>query len=372
MGVLASADAAVHDVEQIVVRGKITLEIVVDVPSGQDVLKDLLLVGWERGLDIDFEMVDSAPVVSVPSLIVSIIGAELGPADLETVTAAISKANGNIERIRRLAKSPVWCYEFEVHGGHLEEMRGLLLDSAAENPRFDVAVQRSGLRRRAQRLIVLDVDSTLIKNEMIDLLADQAGVGPQCASITESAMAGHLDFEESLRQRVALLAGQPVEIIDRAYEQLQLTAGAQTFIRTLKRLGYKVAIVSGGFVSFTDRLKASLGLDHAFANELEVRNGVLTGELTGPIVDRAAKAQLLTELAAVEDIDVEQVVAVGDGANDLDMLAAAGLGVAFCAKQVVREAADATLSTPHLDAVLFLLGVRREEVLADELDVAEA
>ena len=181
-------------------------------------------------------------------------------------------------------------------------------------------------------------------------------------------MAGEIDFEQSLRQRVALLAGQPVEIIDHAYEQLQLTAGARTFIRTLKRLGYKIAIVSGGFVSFTDRLKSSLELDHAFANELEVRRGVLTGELVGPIIDRAAKARLLTELAAEEDIDVEQVVAVGDGANDLDMLSAAGLGVAFCAKKVVREAADATLSTPHLDAVLFLLGVRREEVLADERD----
>ncbi len=368
MGILAAADASVHDVEQIVVRGQITLEIVVDVPRGQNVLKDLLLLGWERGLNIDFDMVDSAPAVSVPSLIVSIIGAELGPTDLETVTAAIAKSNGNIERIRRLAKYPVWCYEFEVHGGHLEEMRTLLIDSAADNPRFDVAVQRSGLRRRAQRLIVLDVDSTLIKNEMIDLLADQAGVGEQCAAITEAAMAGEIDFEQSLRQRVALLAGQPVEIIDHAYEQLQLTAGARTFIRTLKRLGYKIAIVSGGFVSFTDRLKSSLELDHAFANELEVRRGVLTGELVGPIIDRAAKARLLTELAAEEDIDVEQVVAVGDGANDLDMLSAAGLGVAFCAKKVVREAADATLSTPHLDAVLFLLGVRREEVLADERD----
>ena len=283
------------------------------------------------------------------------------------MTAAIAKANGNIERIRRLAKTPVWCYEFEVHGGNLEEMRGLLMDAATDNPRFDVAVQRTGLRRRAQRLVVLDVDSTLIQNEMIDLLADQAGVGSECAAITEAAMAGELDFEESLRRRVDLLAGQPAEIIDHAYEKLVLTDGAETFIRTLKRLGYKVAIVSGGFVSFTSRLKDALDLDHAFANELEIKRGVLTGRLTGPIIDRAAKAELLRELAANEDIDPEQVVAIGDGANDLDMLSAAGLGVAFCAKQVVREAADASLSTPHLDAILFLLGVRREEVLADDL-----
>ncbi len=367
MAILARADASVQDVEQIVVRSKITLEIVVEVPSGKDVLKDILLLGWERKLDVDFELVDAAPSQSLPTLVVSIIGPDLGPADLEKVTAAISKANGNIERIQRLAKSPVWCYEFEVHGGNLEEMRGLLLDTAADTPRFDVAVQRTGLGRRAQRLIVMDVDSTLIQNEMIDLLADQAGVGDECAAITSAAMAGQIDFEESLRQRVALLAGQPEEIIDLAFAELKLTAGAKTFVRTLKRLGYKVAIVSGGFTSFTDRLQEQLDIDYAYANTLERRRGVLTGQLSGPIVDRKAKADLLTTLAEAEGIALEQVVAVGDGANDLDMLAAAGLGVAFCAKQIVREAADATLSTPHLDAVLFMLGVRREEVVADEL-----
>ncbi len=365
MAVLARANANVQDIEQIVVRGRLTLELVVDVPPGQNVLKDVLLIGWERGLDIDFDVVESIPVPRLPSLVVSVIGPELGPQDLAQVTAAIAKANGNIERIKRLARTPVWCYEFEVCGGHLDEMRALLVDAAADNPQFDVAVQRAGLRRRAQRLIILDVDSTLIQNEMIDLLADQAGVGEQCAAITESAMRGELDFEESLRERVALLAGQPVEIIDRAYERLELTKGANTFIGTLKHLGYKVAIVSGGFTSFTRLLSDRLDLDYSKANTLEVRRGILTGKIDGPVVDRAAKAEFLREIATIEGISLEQVVAVGDGANDLDMLATAGLGVAFCAKQVVREAADTTLSTPHLDAVLFMLGVRREEVVAE-------
>ena len=366
MAVLARANASVQDVEQIVVRGRLTLELVIDVLPGQDVLKDVLLIGWERGLDVDFEVVESIPVPTLPSLVVSVIGPELGPQDLEQVTAAIAKANGNIERIKRLARTPVWCYEFEVHGGHADEMRALLVDTAADNPRFDVAVQRTGLRRRAQRLIILDVDSTLIQNEMIDLLADQAGVGEQCAAITESAMAGELDFEESLRERVSLLAGQPAEIIDRAYERLEMTQGANTFIGTLKHMGYKVAIVSGGFTSFTNRLSDRLDLDYAHANTLEIRRGILTGNIDGPVVDRAAKADFLREVATIEGIALEQVVAVGDGANDLDMLATAGLGVAFCAKQVVREAADTTLSTPHLDAVLFMLGVRREELVAEK------
>lgn len=367
MSILGGAQAVIQDIEQYVVRGRIALEIVAVVPPGNNALKDMLLLGWERGLDVDFELVEAPPTPSLPSLIVSVIGPELGPSDVGKVAAAISKANGNIERIQRLAKNPVWCYEFEVHGGDADEMRSLLVDTAADNPRFDVAVQRSGLRRRAQRLVVLDVDSTLIQNEMIDLLADQAGVGEQCAAITESAMAGELDFEESLRERVNLLAGQPEEIIERAYERLELTEGAETFVRTLKHLGLKVAVVSGGFTSFTNRLSKDLNLDYAKANTLEIRRGVLTGKVTGPVVDRAAKAEYLRKLADREGISLEQVVAVGDGANDLDMLATAGLGVAFCAKQVVREVADTTLSTPHLDAVLFMLGVRREELIADHL-----
>ncbi len=366
MGILSSAGATVQDIEQIVVRNRLNLELVIDVPSGRNVLKEVLLLGWERKLNIDFDVVERVPKLSLPSLVVSVVGDQLTPADLESATAAITKAGGNIERIRRLAKEPVWCYEFEVRGSDPDGLRAQLVDTASENPRFDVAIQKTGLSRRAQRLIVMDVDSTLIQNEMIDLLADEAGRGEECAAITSLAMEGQLDFEQSLRDRVALLAGQPEEILGKAYERLELTKGADTFVRTLQRLGFKVAIVSGGFNYFTNRLQRELGLSYAYANQLETKGGVLTGSLAGPIVDRQAKLSMMIAMAQQEGIALEQVVAIGDGANDLDMLAAAGLGVAFCAKRLVRQAADTTLSIPHLDAILFLLGVRSEEL---ELEV---
>jgi phosphoserine phosphatase len=362
MGILSAGGATVQDIEQIVVRGRLNLELVVDVPEGRDVLKDILMLGWERNLDIDFDVVPSVPKLTLPSLVVSVVGDQLTPADLQQATAAIAKAGGNIERIRRLAKDPVWCYEFEVGGTDPDGLRAELMDAAAENPRFDVAVQKTGLYRRAQRLIVMDVDSTLIQSEMIDLLANEAGCGAECSEITELAMAGELDFEEALLKRVRLLEGQPEDILKAAFDHLELTPGAGRFVKTLQRLGYKVAIVSGGFTYFTERLKSDLGLDYSHANTLEIKNGTLTGNIIGAVVDRKAKASMMMLMAQQEGVALEQVVAIGDGANDLDMLASAGLGVAFCAKQVVREAASATLSIPHLDAILFLLGVRSEEL----------
>jgi phosphoserine phosphatase len=208
----------------------------------------------------------------------------------------------------------------------------------------------------------MDVDSTLVKGEVIEMLAAEAGCEAEVARVTAAAMAGELDFEASLRARVKLLAGLPVEAVDRVRAAVRLTPGGRTLVRTLKRLGYAVAIVSGGFTAVTDDLVAELGLDHALANELEVLDGRLTGRVVGPVVDRAAKASALRRFAELEGLAVEQTVAIGDGANDLDMLAAAGLGIAFNAKPVVRDAADAALSVPFLDAVLFLLGIPRDEV----------
>ncbi len=212
--------------------------------------------------------------------------------------------------------------------------------------------------------MVLDVDSTLIQDEVVELLADEAGCGAEVREVTERAMAGELDFESALRERVRRLAGLGAAELERARARVRLTPGARTFVRTLKRLGFSVGIVSGGFTHFTDPLARELGLDHAVANVLEVRDGRLTGEVLGQVVDRARKAELLAEFAATEGIPLSQTVAVGDGANDLDMIAAAGLGVAFNARPVVQQAADTTVNVPYLDAVLFVLGVTRDEVEA--------
>ena len=213
----------------------------------------------------------------------------------------------------------------------------------------------------------MDVDSTLIQAEVIELLAERAGQGAEVARVTEAAMSGELDFEASLRQRVALLDGLPAEAVDEVRRAIELTPGARTLVRTLKRLDHEVGIVSGGFTQVTDALAADLGLDYAAANTLEIIDGRLTGRLVGPIVDRPGKAEALERFAVAAGVPLSQTVAIGDGANDLDMLALDGLGVAFNAKPVVREAAEVSLSVPYLDAILYLLGITREEVeAADE------
>lgn len=361
MGVLTAGDADLLDVEQIVVRGRLTLDILINVPPGNTVIKDLLFYGWENDLHVDFEVVEDTPSEFRTRSVVTVIGPEVGPEVFGAVARAIASGDGNIDRIFRLSRYPVIAYELAITDGDIDVMRRALVDVAARTP-VDIAIQAEGLSRRARRLVVLDVDSTLIQNEMIDLLAEEAGVVDQVASITRQAMEGELDFEEALRQRVKLLAGLEVSSIDRVWERIVLTPGARTFVATLKKLGMTVGVVSGGFTVFTDRLQERLGLDHAEANELEISDGRLTGELVGRIVDRRRKAEILQEMCDRYGVPVEQSVAVGDGANDLDLLAAAGLGVAFNAKPVLRDAADTTLNVPYLDAALFLLGIPREDI----------
>jgi phosphoserine phosphatase len=279
------------------------------------------------------------------------------------ITGRISDTGANIDRIVRMARYPVTAIEFDVSGTDIVRLRELLASEAATQG-VDVAVQRVGLLRHGRRLVVMDVDSTLVQGEVIDLLAEHAGVGDAVADITERAMRGELDFEEALRSRVELLAGLDAAVLDKVYDAMELAPGARTLVRTLRRLGYRFAIVSGGFSQLTDRLAADLKIDYARSNELEIVDGRLTGRIIGAVVDRQAKADALRDFAADSKITLDRTVAIGDGANDLDMLAAAGLGIAFNAKPVVRERAHTAVNVPYLDAILYLLGISREDIEA--------
>ena len=367
--VLSEIGAVIKDIEQIVVRRRLTLDVLIEVDKSDDALKDLLLFGYQRGLQIDVEEVDGEPTEYTEQCVVTLIGRNVTPEELKLATEAISNGKGNIDRIIRLSRYPVMSYELSVNGGRMDEIRQSLLQVAADTPELDIAVQPLNLSRKAKRLVVLDVDSTLIQNEVIDLLAEQAGCGEQVSKITERAMNGELNFEESLIERVGLLQGLDELGIERAWQNLTLTPGARTFCRTLGRLGFTTAIVSGGFSIFTRRLQRELNIKHARANELEIVDGRLTGKVIGPIVTRTTKADFLHEIAELESVPIDQTVAVGDGANDLDMLSVAGLGIAFNAKPIVQDAANTTLRVPYLDAILFMLGVSREEIeAADSLD----
>jgi phosphoserine phosphatase len=280
---------------------------------------------------------------------------------LEGVFAAIAASGSTCERIVHLASYPVDCYELVVHGADHTALREALVDVAAASG-LDLAVQRAGLHRRAKHLVVMDADSTLLQDEVIDLLAEECGCAAEVSAITELAMSGAIDFAEALRRRVALLAGLPATVLDDVRSRLRLTPGARTLLRTLQRLGYVAAVVSGGFVEVLTPLMAELKVEHLAANRLEIENGQLTGRIVGEIVDRAGKANALRRFATEVGVPLEQTVAVGDGANDIDMLSAAGLGIAFNAKPVVQEHADTQLTVPYLDAVLYFLGISREEI----------
>jgi len=265
----------------------------------------------------------------------------------------------NIERVSRIASNPITAIEFLISGANKQELNALLAPIASAHD-VDIAVSPGGVLRHARKLVQLDVDSTLISQEVIDLLAMKAGVADKVIAITESAMRGEIDFAESLQARVALLKGLPATALVEVQKEITLTPGAQNLIATLQSLGHTVSVVSGGFIDVIEPLLIDLKITLYKANKLEVVDGLLTGKTLGPIIDRAAKAQALHEFASSEGVSMEQTIAIGDGANDLDMIAAAGLGIAFNAKPAVRAAADASVNNPYLDSVLYLLGIAGE------------
>ncbi|REE97531.1 phosphoserine phosphatase SerB [Thermomonospora umbrina] len=368
---LAGFPLTVADVEQVVIRGRLVLGVLLVYDQGTDIGR--VWTAAERvAADLDMEVElstgrDKAAPRRRGRLHVTVLGNPLHPAALAGISGRIAANGANIDRIGRLASNPVTCIELDVSGADPDGLRAALATEAVEQ-RVDIAVQRAGLHRRAKRLIVMDVDSTLIQGEVIELLAEHAGCLPEVAKVTEAAMRGELDFEGSLRERVALLAGLDAEAIGEVRDKVRLAAGARTLVRTLKRLDYKFAIVSGGFTQVTDGLVEDLGIDYSAANTLEIVDGKLTGRVVGEVVDRAGKARALEHFAREAGIPISQTVAIGDGANDLDMLQAAGLGIAYNAKPVVRQAADTAVNVPYLDTILFLLGISRDEIEAADAE----
>ncbi len=353
-------EVAIHDIEQLVVQGRLVLSVAVDTTDSDSLGKLATQLGL--AVDVRRECDDVVNRRSASALVV-LMAHELHAAHVGLIAEQIAGLGGNIERIVRTADYPVTAVEVTVSGVPASALKTALAPFSTRL-QVDVAVQSATIIRQGARLVVMDVDSTLIQDEVIDLLAREAGCEAIVADVTRRAMAGELDFEQSLKQRVAALGGTPVSALERVRESVRLTPGARTLCRTLNSLGYKLALVSGGFAEIVGPLAEQLGVHRFRANTLEVAGGTLTGRVIPPVVDRAGKAQALREFAEEFGFALSRTVAIGDGANDLDMIATAGLGVAFNAKPAVAAAADASVTAPYLDSVLYLLGISREQVQA--------
>jgi phosphoserine phosphatase len=380
-GILARGSVRILDIGQAVIHDALALGILVELTDelkSSTLLTDLLLEAHRLGVQIHFTAISADAYAAwvraqgKGRYIVSMLGRALTAMHLSAVSGVITRSGLNIDRIERLSgRTPLdengtarTCIELSASGdlSNEDDLRTSLLE-LTQAYEMDVAVQHDNVYRRNRRLVAFDMDSTLIATEVIDELAVLAGVGDRVIAITEAAMRGELDFQGSFRRRVALLKGLPESALQRVVEKVPLMEGAERLIATLRRLGYKTAILSGGFTFVGRELQRRLGIDYLHANELEIVDGVVTGEVNTEIVDGARKAFYLADIARAEGISMEQVIAVGDGANDLPMLRLAGLGIAFRAKPLVRQSARQAISTIGLDGILYLLGVRDREAL---------
>lgn len=367
---LAHHGVQLLDVEQTNFRGRLMLAALVgmDPQVLTELEQDLRAQLWEFGQRVTIETSGDTDSVSRPSSthVVVALGNPVTAEAVSRLGEVLASYEANINVIRGIAQYPVTGLEFRITLPHYTPgdatgIRKRLAGLSAELG-IDIAMEHAGLHRRAKRLVCFDCDSTLITGEVIEMLAAHAGREAEVAEVTERAMRGELDFEESLRERVKTLAGLDASVIDEVAAAIELTPGARTTIRTLNSLGYRTAVVSGGFIQVLDSLAADLELDYVRANTLEIVDGTLTGRVIGNIVDRTAKADYLEEFAAESGLSMNQTVAVGDGANDIDMLSRAGLGIAFNAKPALKEVADASVNHPFLDEVLYILGIPREEI----------
>ncbi len=378
--VLTRHGVDILDVEQVVIRGQLVLGVLVGTdhdPEGLQENVEQAMATVQMSVTVEVGADPLSPARLGSSHVLVVLGRPVTARAFAEVARRLAALDTNIDAIRRVADYPVTGLELRVSVAQDTsesdaELRSALAEVSARIG-LDIAVEREGLTRRAKRLVVFDVDSTLIQGEVIEMLADRAGCADEVREVTEAAMRGELDFTESLERRVALLAGLDEAVLDEVAGSIALMPGARTTIRTLKRLGFRCGVVSGGFTRVIGPLAERLDLDFSVANELEVVDGKVTGRVLGDVVDREGKATALRDAAERFGVPLAQCVAIGDGANDIDMLSAAGLGVAFNAKPALREVADTALSHPYLDVVLFILGVTRAEVeaadAADGLDL---
>ena len=374
--ILAKNNAVILDIGQADIHNNLSLGILFQSSEGNsgDILKELLFKSYELDVNIRFNPITEEAYNQWVSMqgknryIITILGRKLTPRQIAGVTRIVADQDMNIDDIKRLtgripldenARTPKASVEFSVRGTprDKEQMKADFMKLSAEQE-MDISFQEESMYRRMRRLICFDMDSTLIETEVIDELAIRAGVGDQVKAITEAAMRGEIDFCESFRQRCALLKGLDVSVMQEIAENLPITEGVDRLMRILKKVGFKIAILSGGFTYFGNYLKQKYNIDYVYANELEVENGKLTGRHVGDIVDGKRKAELLRLIAQVENVDIRQTVAVGDGANDLPMISIAGLGIAFHAKPKVKATAKQSISTIGLDGILYFLGYK--------------